>query len=55
MLDYLGEPQAAERIKAAIAEVVKVGKKVTRDLNPNNYTTTTEMTDAIIASMQAHR
>lgn len=55
MLDYLGEPQAAERIKTAIAGVVKAGKNVTRDLNPNNYVTTTEMTDAIIASMQANR
>lgn len=55
MLDYLGEPEAAERIKNAIAEVVQAGRRVTRDLNPNNYVTTMEMTDAIIASMQATR
>lgn len=55
MLDYLGEPEAAERIKNAIAEVVRAGRRVTRDLNPNNHVTTMEMTDAIIASMPAAR
>lgn len=55
MLDYLGEPEAAERIKNAIAEVVQAGRRVTRDLNPNNYVTTMDMTDAIIASMPATR
>ncbi|MEX0737549.1 MAG: isocitrate/isopropylmalate family dehydrogenase, partial [Bacteroidota bacterium] len=55
MLDYLGEPEAAERIKTAIADVVRTGTRVTRDLNPNNSVTTTEMTEAIIASMQAVR
>ena len=55
MLDYLGEPEAAERIKNAIAQVVQAGRRVTRDLNPNNYVTTMEMTDAIIASMPAAR
>lgn len=55
MLDYLGEPEAAERIKTAIADVVRTGTRVTRDLNPNISVTTTEMTEAIIASMQAAR
>lgn len=53
MLDYLGEPEAAERIKTAIADVVRIGTRVTRDLNPNSSVTTTEMTEAIIASMHA--
>lgn len=55
MLDYLGKPEAAERIKTAVADVVRRGNKVTRDLNPETFVTTTEMTDAIIASMQANR
>jgi isocitrate dehydrogenase (NAD+) len=55
MLDYLGEPEAAERIKTAIADVVRTGTRVTRDLNQNDSVTTTEMTEAIIASMQAAR
>lgn len=55
MLDYLGEPEAAERIKTAVADVVREGKMVTRDLNPETFGTTTEMTEAIITSMQAAR
>lgn len=52
MLDYLGESNAAERIRAAVAAVVKEGKKVTRDLNQERHVGTTEMTDAIIERMQ---
>lgn len=51
MLDYLGEPQASERIKDAVASVVKAGTHVTRDLNPEKYVSTTEMADAIVAFM----
>ncbi|MBI3787105.1 MAG: NAD-dependent isocitrate dehydrogenase, partial [Ignavibacteriales bacterium] len=48
MLDHLGEMKAAERIQVAIAQVVKEGAHVTRDLNSEKYVGTTEMTDAII-------
>ncbi|MGH2566992.1 MAG: isocitrate/isopropylmalate dehydrogenase family protein, partial [Bacteroidota bacterium] len=40
MLDYLGETQAAVKIQKAIALVIKEGKKVTRDLNPEKYVST---------------
>ncbi len=52
MLDYLGETIAVERIRGAVAAVVKEGKKVTRDLNPDRHIGTTEMSDAIIEKMQ---
>jgi isocitrate dehydrogenase (NAD+) len=52
MLDYLGESAAAEKIRRAIEDVLKEGKKVTRDLNPDRYVTTTEMTDAIVEKIQ---
>ncbi|MBI3004404.1 MAG: NAD-dependent isocitrate dehydrogenase [Ignavibacteriales bacterium] len=53
MLDHLGETKAAERIRRAVSEVVKDGKKVTRDLKPENHVGTTEMADAIVARIQA--
>lgn len=53
MLDHLGEMKAAEKIQHAIAEVVKEGKHVTRDLNSEKYVSTTEMTDAIINKILA--
>ena len=52
MLDYLGEVDAAARIKEAVALVVKEGKKVTRDLNPKSQVGTTEMADAIIEKIK---
>jgi len=45
MLDYLGEPKAAQRITRAIENVVKAGKVKTRDLG--GKAKTTEMGDAI--------
>lgn len=54
MLDHLGELKAAERIQAAIAQVVKEGTHVTRDLNSEKYIGTTEMTDAIIGKIHAN-
>jgi isocitrate dehydrogenase (NAD+) len=53
LLDHIGELDAASRIQRAIAEVVKVGKNVTRDLNPDRFVGTTEMTDAIVAEIEA--
>jgi isocitrate dehydrogenase (NAD+) len=55
MLRHLGEREAAERVDAAVAEVVAEGQDVTRDLkaDPNDPSAvgTQEMTDAIIAAM----
>ncbi len=48
MLEHLGEYEAAAKIEKAVAEVVKEGKKVTKDLNPASSVTTDEMADAII-------
>ncbi|MCX6135753.1 MAG: isocitrate/isopropylmalate family dehydrogenase [Ignavibacteriales bacterium] len=48
MLDHLGELGAAAKIQGAIAEVIQEGKNVTRDLNPDRYIGTIEMTDAIV-------
>ena len=53
MLDHIGEPQAAERIQNAVAAVVKDGKRVTRDLNPDQFVSTTEMANAIIEHIRA--
>jgi isocitrate dehydrogenase (NAD+) len=51
MLRHLNEEAAADRIERAIAEVVKEGTHVTRDLNPKNPVGTKEMGDAIIARL----
>lgn len=51
MLRHLGEESAADRIEAAVAAVLNEGKKVTRDLRPEGYVGTTEMTDAIIEKL----
>ena len=55
MLRYMGERAAAEKVEGAVAEVIAAGKDVTYDLrqdrDPSKATTTTGMTDAIIAAM----
>lgn len=51
MLDHLGETKAADRVRHAVAVVINEGKHVTRDLKPSSSVTTTEMADAIVASM----
>jgi len=51
LLDHLGETKSAQKIRGAIANVVKDGKKVTRDLNPTSPVGTTQMADAILAEM----
>jgi isocitrate dehydrogenase (NAD+) len=57
MLRHLGERTAAERVERAVAEVIAEGKDVTYDLradrDPSRAATTTGMTDAIIAAMDA--
>ncbi|WP_394754129.1 isocitrate/isopropylmalate dehydrogenase family protein [Crenothrix sp.] len=51
MLNHLGEFEAAKRIKTAIEKVVREGKYVTPDLNPQSNCGTKEMGDAIVAAM----
>jgi isocitrate dehydrogenase (NAD+) len=51
MLNHLGEFEAAKRIKLAIEKVVREGKYVTPDLNPQSTCGTKEMGDAIVAAM----
>ena len=51
MLDYLGENEAAERIKTAVEKVVNEGIYVTPDLNPESKTGTIEMGNAIVEAM----
>jgi isocitrate dehydrogenase (NAD+) len=51
MLHHLGQREAAERVEAAVAQVIAVGRDVTRDLNPRSAVGTSEMADAIIAAL----
>lgn len=48
LLDHIGEETAARHIRLAVADVVKEGVSVTRDLNQKNYVGTEEMAEAII-------
>ena len=52
MLDHLGELEAAGKIQRAITDIINEGEFVTRDLNPERYVGTTEMTDAIIRKIE---
>ncbi|MCW4033928.1 MAG: isocitrate/isopropylmalate family dehydrogenase [Candidatus Bathyarchaeota archaeon] len=49
MLDYLGEPDWAERIENAIVSVLKEGKVLTPDLGGSS--STTQVTDAVIDAL----
>jgi isocitrate dehydrogenase (NAD+) len=59
MLEYLGEEQAAKRLEAAIAQVIREGKQVTYDLKPDrndpSAVGTREMGQAIIRAMETVR
>lgn len=48
MLRDLGEHEAAARIERAVASVIEEGKFVTKDINPENFVGTDEITRAII-------
>lgn len=50
LLDYLGETEAAEKVRTAVAAIVEEGIHVTKDLGGS--ASTTEMTAAIINKMQ---
>jgi len=55
MLEHLGEWEAAQRLDAAVREVLRAGRTVTYDLKPRRddptAVGTTAMTDAIIATL----
>ena len=51
MLDYLGETKAGEKIEKAIAKVIAEGKKVTKDINAQNYVGTDEFADEVISEL----
>ena len=57
MLRYLGEKDAANRLEAAMAEVIAEGKAVTYDLKPRpddpTAVGTSQVADAIIARLKA--
>jgi isocitrate dehydrogenase (NAD+) len=57
MLDHLGERDAADRLDAAVAAVIKAGDKVTYDLKPSRddptAVGTSEYADAIIEELGA--
>ena len=53
MLDHLGEPAAAQKMYSSVAAVLREGKYVTRDLNPQSTTGTKEMADAIINTLRS--
>ncbi len=52
MLEYIGESEAAKKIENAVASVIKDGKKVTKDINKENYVGTDEFADAVIKAME---
>ncbi len=51
MLNYLGETEAANKIKVAVEKIIASGEYVTPDLNPKSKAGTIEMGDAIIAAL----
>ncbi len=57
MLHHLDEPEAADRLESAIAEVIREGKDVTYDMKPTRddptAVGTSEVADAIIDAMGA--
>jgi isocitrate dehydrogenase (NAD+) len=53
MLDYLGEPRAGARIRAAIGAVLRSGRVRTRDIG--GHATTAEMTAAVLSAMSHAR
>lgn len=50
LLDYLGEPKAAKKVRNAVSFVIEKGINITKDLGGTS--TTTEMTEVLIKKMQ---
>ncbi len=57
MLRHLGEMDAADRLEAAIAELIREGKSVTYDMKPTRddptAVGTSEVADALIEKLQS--
>src|SRR2546423_4065826 len=57
MLEHLGEPDAAQRLEQAAADVIREGERVTYDMKPSRddptAVGTSEYADAIIEKLQA--
>lgn len=51
MLRHLNEENTADRIEKAVADVLKEGKSVTKDINPASQAGTLEMTEAIVKKL----
>lgn len=51
MLDHIGELAAAEKVRNAVAIVLRQGKKLTKDLSPDRYVGTIEFTEAVLMCM----
>jgi isocitrate dehydrogenase (NAD+) len=52
MLDYLGEVEAAKRIETALSKVIEEKKFFTRDINRENYVSTSEFADAVCGALE---
>ena len=52
MLEHIGELKAAMNLEKSIAKVIAEGKKVTRDINPQNYVSTDQFADAVIMELE---
>ncbi len=51
LLRHIGENTAADKVEKAVADVIREGKSVTKDLNPVKPVDTNTMTDAIIKKL----
>jgi isocitrate dehydrogenase (NAD+) len=51
MLRYLGKTTEADRVEGAVRAVLAEGRQVTRDLDPENGVSTSEMTRALVAAL----
>lgn len=52
MLDYLGELDSAKRIETALSKVIEEKKFFTRDINHENYVSTSEFADAVCGALE---
>ncbi len=52
MLDHIGEHSASQKIERAVADVIRDGRYVTRDLNHISFVSTNEMAERIIERMK---
>jgi len=52
MLDYLGELEAAKKIEKALSKVIEEKKYFTRDINRENYVSTSEFADAVCEALE---